>query len=492
MINGRPGSGASRFPRGSAVWRRLWPWALWICVWQLGSAVLDSPILLAGPAQTAIRLFQLAGEPGFWNTVWFSLARIVGGFLVAFVVAVVLGLLAHEHPLAGRVLSPVVLALKSVPIACVVVLLLMWVGSRSVSAVVVFVAVFPAVYLSCVEGLSHQDVGLGEALRVFRVPRVRRFLVQTWPEVLPYLVATSRNVCGMAWKAGVAAELIGSPMGSIGERIYQSKLLLLSADLFAWTLVVMALSWLCEKAFVGVLERTGGISLRLSCKVGHLPAKTLEPEQGAGRGAVRLASAAIGYGGKPVRVGICFVVGPGERVVLTDPSGAGKTTLLRTLAGLQPPLSGECRGATCPTMAFQETRLVAGLSAVENVLLVLGDGRDLGLSGQVRGLLGELLPGEALDVPVCELSGGQRRRVELARALAAPGDVVLLDEPFSSLDGKSHERAARFVYEHLDGRTLVCASHLPGDAKLLDAREVGLGGSAWPGDGAEDGAEPPA
>ena len=152
--------------------------------------------------------------------------------------------------------------LKSVPIVCVIVLLLMWVGSVRVSAIAVFLAVFPAIYFSVLEGRAAASPGLGELLRVMGVPGWRRFLANTWQQLLPYLVATCRNACGMAWKAGVAAELIGSPRGSMGERIYQAKLLLETGDLFAWTIVVVALSWACEKAFLALLRATRHPGLR--------------------------------------------------------------------------------------------------------------------------------------------------------------------------------------------------------------------------------------
>jgi NitT/TauT family transport system permease protein len=273
-------------------------------------------------------------------------------------------------------------------------------------------------------------------------------------------------------------------MGSIGERIYNSKLLLDTAELFAWTIVVVVMSWLCERAFVAVLARTGSWSQHLSLRVGRprsVCAQTDVRHQAGRQGqtasagpTILLKDASVGYEGAVVASGLNLAVLPGDRVLLADRSGTGKTTLLHTVAGLQDVLAGLCRRPAHPTMAFQESRLVEEMSAVQNVLLVMGSARDEAARARVRSLLSELLPEAALDVPVRRLSGGQRRRVEIVRALAAPGDAVLLDEPFSSLDAASHAQAAAFVTRHLDGRALVVASHLPDDMRLLDATSFSL------------------
>jgi ABC-type sugar transport system ATPase subunit len=110
------------------------------------------------------------------------------------------------------------------------------------------------------------------------------------------------------------------------------------------------------------------------------------------------------------------------------------------------------------------------LTAIDNVSLVVGaQNRE-----KVAQELLELLPQEALDVPVAELSGGQRRRVEVVRALLYPSSAVLLDEAFSSLDDESHAIAASFVRNRLAGRTLLAASHDANDAVLLGAKQLRL------------------
>jgi NitT/TauT family transport system permease protein len=429
---------------------------------------VGSELLLAGPLAVLVRLAQLVPTAAFWITAGFSLARIAAGFAVAFVLGLALGLTAHRWPALAELLAPAVSFLKSVPIVCVIVLLLMWVGSARVSAIAVFLAVFPAIYFSVLEGRSAASPGLGELLRVMGVPGWRRFLADTWQRLLPYLVATCRNACGMAWKAGVAAELIGSPRGSMGERIYQAKLLLETGDLFAWTIVVVALSWACEKAFLALLRATGGWALSAS-----VPRPVADRRQQPAAAAISLDQVTLGYDGEPVAT--CNLeLAPGSRTVLSDPSGAGKTTLVRTACGLLAPLSGYVEAPAWGELSvqFQDTRLVEAMTAEQNLLLCSAGTLS---AGEAHALLAELLPEDALGRAVSELSGGQRRRVELARALAHPGAAVVLDEPFASLDAASHKVAAAFVVSHLCGRTLLVASHAPGDAELLDGWPARLG-----------------
>ena len=465
---------ASVTPRDAL--RRTGAVAFWLLVWQLASMAVGSELLLAGPAAVLVRLSQLVPTAAFWSTVGFSLARIAAGFAVAFVLGLLLGLAAHRWHALAELLAPAVSFLKSVPIVCVIVLLLMWVGSVRVSAIAVFLAVFPAIYFSVLEGRSAADPGLGELLRVMGVSGWRRFLADTWQQLLPYLVATCRNACGMAWKAGVAAELIGSPRGSMGERIYQAKLLLETGDLFAWTIVVVALSWACEKAFLALLRATADWALAVSVPRVVVSQRERAVPTPAG---ILFDNVTLGYDGAPVAT--CnLALAPGSRTVLADPSGAGKTTLVRTVCGLLAPLSGRVQvpGAGALSVQFQDARLVEAMTAEQNVLLCSAGALS---AVEVHALLEELLPADALGRPVSELSGGQRRRVELVRALAHSGAAVVLDEPFASLDAGSHKAAAAFVLRHLGGRTLLVASHASGDAELLRATPARLGDACGEG-----------
>ena len=162
----------------------------------------------------------------------------------------------------------------------------------------------------------------------------------------------------------------------------------------------------------------------------------------------------------------------GRAYALLGPSGCGKTTLLRLVAGLERPDSGKVSGAEGRRLSaiFQEDRLFENLSAEKNVLLTAAPGFS---RSQARSLLAELGLGADAGLPVRGFSGGMRRRVALARALAAEFDLLLLDEPFSGLDAESRDRALNALRPRLNGKCALLVTHARGDAEALGAEVLG-------------------
>lgn len=179
------------------------------------------------------------------------------------------------------------------------------------------------------------------------------------------------------------------------------------------------------------------------------------------------------YGANEVLRRMTFTLPGGGVRCLMAASGSGKTTLFWVLLGLEHPDSGEIRGISPGriSMMFQEDRLCETLTPVENVALVLpAETR----RADVAALLAEILPTDCLGQPAMELSGGMRRRVSLARAVAFPSDLIVLDEPFTGLDQATKEKVIAFVLRHRAGRTLLVATHGEDDARLLGAERLNL------------------
>ena len=434
--------------------------AFWLAAWVLAAALVAQPLILPGPGAVVVALLRLVCDGGAWAILAGSGARILGGLALAAVCGGVLAGISVRSRTFARLVAPALSFVKATPVACVVVLLLIWLGSARVSIAAVFLMALPGVYFSLVEGLSQVDKPLEQMFRLHGVRGWRLFCAHTWREVLPFVLSCARAVIGMSWKAGVAAELIGMAVGTVGERIYQAKLLIETADLLAWTVLVVAASWACERVLVWMLRASGSVAWRAAVRTHGHGARGRADVAADGGTAAELALA-VGDRAPwaPALDGLELCVPAGGRACVMGASGVGKSTLLALAAG-------EC--APC-SMVFQDTRLVEDASALDNVLVCADTRVDV---SSAAALLRLLVPGIDVCACVAELSGGQRRRVEIARALLCPGSAVILDEPFTGLDAAARDTSAEVVLDLLDGRTLLLATHDATDARALNISDV--------------------
>ena len=433
--------------------------AFWLAVWALAAALVAQPLILPGPGAVALALLRLVCDGGTWAILAGSGARILGGLALAAVCGGLLAGITSRSQAFARLVAPALSFVKATPVACVVVLLLIWVGSVRVSIAAVFLMALPGVYFSLAEGLAQVDKPLEQMFRLHGVRGWRLFCTHTWREVLPFALSCARAVIGMSWKAGVAAELIGMAVGTVGERIYQAKLLIETADLLAWTVLVVAASWTCERVLVWLLRVSGPAAWRAAVRAhGH---GNRGRAGAASDGAATELALAVGDGAPwaPALDGLVLNVPAGGRICVMGASGMGKSTLLSLAAG-------EC--APC-SMVFQDARLVESASALDNVLVCADARVD---ASSAAALLRLLVPGIDVNACVAELSGGQRRRVEIARALLCPGGAVILDEPFTGLDTAARDACAEVVLDLLDGRMLLLATHDAADAQALDISDI--------------------
>ena len=163
------------------------------------------------------------------------------------------------------------------------------------------------------------------------------------------------------------------------------------------------------------------------------------------------------FGEKTLFRDLCLTVdGP---AVLWAPSGWGKTTLLRILMGLDTPTAGRVQGVGRAAAVFQEDRLCPQLTALQNVTLVL-PGSEKQYKEQIRAEFQQLgMDTAALALPAARLSGGQKRRTALLRALWAPSDTLLLDEPFTGMDPDTLAAAAALLRTRCGTEPVLLATH---------------------------------
>ena len=186
---------------------------------------------------------------------------------------------------------------------------------------------------------------------------------------------------------------------------------------------------------------------------------------------IRLEHVSFSYGDTAVLQDVTWQLPQSGVVCLWGPSGCGKTTLLRLLAGLEKPQSGLVDGASCISMVFQEDRLLPWLTAVQNVTVT---GAEESFARCCLTSLG--LTEEELCALPRHLSGGQQRRVALARALMAHSDLLLLDEPFNGLDEDTWQSVVPLIAAYAQHKPVVLVTHIREQAEALEAAWIPLAG----------------
>ncbi len=235
----------------------------WLLVWQAVSMMIHNVILLVGPLDTLKALLALIPTADFWKSIGRSFANISLGFISAFAAGIILGSFAYRFRIVNDFLEPVISLMRSIPVASFVIIALIWIGSKRLSVFIAFMVVLPMIYVNTIAGLESTDKDLLEMASVFHVPFLKKIRCIYVPALLPYLISGCKTSLGMSWKSGVAAEVIGLPSNSVGEKLYMSKIYLETADLFAWTAVIIVASSVFEHVFLAILslgQRKGGRS----------------------------------------------------------------------------------------------------------------------------------------------------------------------------------------------------------------------------------------
>ncbi|NMD43883.1 MAG: ABC transporter permease subunit [Clostridiales bacterium] len=236
--------------------RLLKPWAVLLALlfWQLLAMIIGNSIVIVGPLDVAKQLIKDVVTPVFWGSILFSFLRIFSGFMVAVILGIALASLSYAYKPMRTLLWPYIAIIKSTPVASTVILMLIIFSSKNLSAFVTFLIVLPVIYSNILQGLISTDVKLIEAAKVFGTGFFKRIKFIYLPQLEPYILSATSASIGMAWKAGTAAEVIGIPKGSIGERLYEAKIYLMTSEVFAWTAVIILASVLFEKIFIWALK----------------------------------------------------------------------------------------------------------------------------------------------------------------------------------------------------------------------------------------------
>lgn len=218
------------------------PLAFWLGVWQLAAMIVGLELLLPTPVSVARSLIALAATAEFWLSALYTLVRVLGGMMGGVILGVALAALTHFCRWADLLFSPAVRVVRATPVVSFILLVYLWVTRTNIPGVIAALMVLPVMWGSLTAGLDNVDGQLLEMAHAYRFSRWKTLRLIYIPSVRSHFTGGVLTAFGLAWKSGVAAEVICPPRLAIGSRIQQARLAMETPELFAWTLVIIVLS----------------------------------------------------------------------------------------------------------------------------------------------------------------------------------------------------------------------------------------------------------
>lgn len=257
----RPCTMPERHPFSKRILRGAVSAAFWITLWQLLSLLVGKELLVPQPLTVWRALAVLASTVSFWASIGASVLRILLGFLFGVLCGSLIACATSFSKTADLLLTPAVALMRSVPVVSFIILALIWLKADLLPGVISGLMVIPILWGNVSQGIRSTSPQLLEMAQTYRLSPLRTLRAIYLPSVRPYFLSACITALGNAWKAGVAAEVLCQPKLAIGTGLYHAKIYLETADLFAWTFVVILLSFLVEFLLKKLFQKIGGESV---------------------------------------------------------------------------------------------------------------------------------------------------------------------------------------------------------------------------------------
>ena len=235
--------------------------AIWFLIWFVAAKRVGRDFILPSPTSATGTFFEIIARKEFLSIALGSMIRVILGFLIGAVIGTVSAFAAHFVLPLKIFLSPLMKVIRATPVASFILIAVLWMDSKSVPVFIAFLMVFPIVYGNAVTGLSETDALLKESAEMYGFSPIKKFTVLYFPSASPYIGSACLTSMGLAWKSGIAAEVLCVTMKSVGYYIYTSKMYFETEELFAWTITVILLSVMLEgvmKLAAKVIVKTFG------------------------------------------------------------------------------------------------------------------------------------------------------------------------------------------------------------------------------------------
>ena len=222
---------------------------LWLGLWHLTYKLVDRALYVPSIVSVMKALFGLMIDLRFWQIITASIYRVLAGLFLSLVFGVTMGVLCGLNDLLYDIINPIVRAIKATPVISFIIIALIWFKSTNVPIFIGFLMCFPIIWTNVVSGIRNMDVKLIEMAKVYQLKKSTIIRKIYLPHIKPFFTAGVIMALGLGWKVSVAAEVLSHPQYAIGSNLHSAKAYLDTPLLFAWTIVVILLSFIFESFF---------------------------------------------------------------------------------------------------------------------------------------------------------------------------------------------------------------------------------------------------
>jgi len=226
----------------------------WIVVWWV-IAKMANTFILPSPNETLKALYHIVLNKGFLAIITASLARIIIGFIISSIIGLVLGVLAGLCEKFEIFINPIITVIKSIPVISLILIILFWVKSDITPLVVCFLMCLPVMYNNIYDGIKNVDSNLINMATLYKMSKLDMIKNIYFHSIKPYLFAATKTCLNLGFRVTVAAEVLSNPKYGLGTQLFDSKIYLNMADLFAYTVIIVTLSYIFEVVLKYIIKK---------------------------------------------------------------------------------------------------------------------------------------------------------------------------------------------------------------------------------------------
>ena len=227
----------------------------WLAIWEIIALKIDKELILPDPISVFKRIGEWFFTEYFWEVILNSLGNILLGIIIGFILGTVTAILTTYIKPIEILFKPIMSLIKVTPVASFILLLILWMRRDTIPSFVSVLIVFPIVWANISQGIVSVDKELIEVAKVFKLSFLKKAIYLYIPSVLPSVLSALRSSIGLAWKAGISAEILSLPKETIGYEMFEAKNYLFRVDVFAWTIVIIILSFIIERLILFLFDK---------------------------------------------------------------------------------------------------------------------------------------------------------------------------------------------------------------------------------------------